>query len=256
MRPLLRWHGGKFILGKWIVENMPQHKIYVEPFCGACSVLLHKPRTHAEVVNDLHDELVNFLAIIRDQSEAFHHAIYWTPYSRKEFELSYQSHPNPIERARRFAVRSFMGFGSNAASGKKWTGFRSNSNRSRTTPAGDWKNWQNYIKKFAERLRGVVIENKDYRDLIMDHDSESTLFYFDPPYMMETRNTKHAYVHDWSLSDHEQFLEIIKNIKGKYLVSGYSHPLYENFFKSHTRIEKNAFADGAKKRTEILWIKI
>ncbi len=254
-RPMLRWHGGKFILGKWIVANLPSHRIYVEPFCGACSVLLHKPRSYAEVVNDLHDDLVNFLAVIRDHSEVFYHKVYWTSFSRKEFELSYQSHPDPVERARRFAVRAWMGFGSNGASGTTWTGFRSNSSRSGSTPAADWKNWVHEINSFAERLRGVVIEHKDYRALIADHDGPETLFYFDPPYMLETRNTKHAYKHDWKLEEHEQFLESLKSIQGSWAVSGYAHPLYEEALKDCRRIERDTLADGAKKRTEILWIK-
>jgi len=107
--------------------------------------------------------------------------------AREEFELSYKITDDDFERARRTVVRSFMGFGSGAASGNK-TGFRSNSNRSGTTPAHDWVNYADALPALINRIRGVVIENKDAVLLMQTHDSKQTLNYVDPPYILSTRH--------------------------------------------------------------------
>jgi site-specific DNA-adenine methylase len=64
-RPVLRWLGGKFRLAPWIVSHFPEHRIYLEPFGGSASVLLHKPRAYNEIYNDLDGELVNLFQVLR-----------------------------------------------------------------------------------------------------------------------------------------------------------------------------------------------
>lgn len=252
-RPLVRWHGGKWVLAPWIIEHFPEHRVYVEPFGGGGSVLLRKPRCYAEVYNDLDGEIVNLFRMARERGLELVSLLRMTPFARDEFKQSYEPADNPLEQARRTVVRSFMGFGSNAHN--KATGFRNNSNRSGTTPAHDWANYPDALDGIVDRLRGVVIENKDAMALCPQTDSEDTLFYVDPPYVFSTRSDdSNDYRHELSDDDHGELGDMLLALRGSVIVSGYPSPLYESIFAGWHRVERDALADGAAKRKEVLWI--
>jgi DNA adenine methylase len=219
-RTLLRYHGGKFKLADWVIRFFPRHRIYVEPFGGAASVLLRKSRSYGEVYNDLDSEIVNVFRVLQDKEKAaeLERKIRFTPYSREEFKLSYKDSDDPIEQARRTICRSFQGFGSASATKAHQTGFRSNATRNGTTPAQDWVNYPDHIMQFVERLRGVVIENRDALELISQHDSPETLFYIDPPYPFESRYRsavwRDCYRHELSDDDHRRLAEVVRGGKG------------------------------------------
>jgi len=109
-RPVLRYHGGKWRLASWIISHFPPHRVYVEPFGGAASVLLRKPRSYAEVYNDMDGEIVNVFRVLRDPARAreLERVLRLTPFAREEFELSYIRDEDPIEQARRTIVRAFI----------------------------------------------------------------------------------------------------------------------------------------------------
>jgi DNA adenine methylase len=73
----LKWHGGKNYLAKRIVELMPRHLHYVEPFLGGGAVLFARDpedpdlwlaphKGVSEVVNDIDKRLYNFWQVLRD----------------------------------------------------------------------------------------------------------------------------------------------------------------------------------------------
>jgi len=262
-RPLLRWFGGKWRLAPWIVDHLPTHRCYVEPYGGAASVLLRKPRSYAEIYNDLDADVVNLFQVLRGPlASELVRQVALTPFARDEFEASYGPTDDPVEAARRLVGRSFMGFGSTAMNANAHTGFRANSNRSNTTPAYDWAAYPPALQAIVLRLRGVVIENRPALQVMAQHDSPDTLHYVDPPYVHETRSRAdriggspyHVYVHEMSTEEHSQLLEHLLALEGMVILSGYRCPLYDEALCSWTRIDRPAHADGARERLESLWI--
>lgn len=256
-RPLLRWHGGKWRLAPWIIQQFPPHRYYTEPFGGAASVLLRKPRSYAEVYNDLDGELVNLFRVLQIERKAARlvRRLKLTPFSRSEFCRSYRPIKNPVEKARRLIIRSFMGFGSNAHTATHKTGFRSFSNRSHTTPCHDWARYPHELLFLIERLKGVVIENRPATEIILQHDTPDTLHYLDPPYLMSTRTDRSRdYNHEMEDKDHMDLAALVRSVKGMVVLSGYESDLYKDLYKGWHVLKKAAVADGGKHRMEVLWI--
>lgn len=258
-RPIVRYHGGKWKLAPWIIENLPSHRIYTESFGGAASVLLRKPRSYAEVYNDLDGEMVNLFRVVRENGSALRELLLSTPYSRQEFDLSYRRSNDSLEQARRTVVRCMMGYGSTAHNTKQRTGFRANSNRSGTTPAHDWMNYPDALTAIIERLRGVVLENREAIDVIKAHDGPETLHYVDPPYVWSERTgnpgvDKHSYRHEMNDDQHRELSEVLHNVSGMVVLSGYPSDLYEELYQGWLSIDRKAYADKARPRTERLWM--
>lgn len=257
-RPALRYHGGKWRLAPWIISHFPTHRVYVEPFGGAASVLLRKPRSYAEVYNDLDGEIVNLFRVLRNPSQARElvRLVGLTPFSRTEFEESYITAGDTVEQARRTLVRSFMGFGS-AMEKSNATGFRNNATRSGTTPAHDWIGMPDALEMIVGRLAGVVVDMCPAGEVIDRYDSSNTLYYVDPPYVASTRNpryAKSAYSHEMTDDDHRALAEQLHNVDGAVVVSGYRCDLYDEIYADWRREDKATFADGAQARTESLWL--
>jgi len=259
VKPVMRYHGGKFRLASWVMSFFPEHYTYVEPFGGAAGVLLQKPRSLSEVYNDLDTDVVNVFRVLQDKEQALEleRRIRVTPYSREEFDLSYDSTECPIENARRTLIRAHMGFGSAGATKHK-TGFRIDSARLYGTAAHLWASYPDEITNFIDRFQSVVIENKPAIEVIENHDREDTLFFVDPPYVHSTRKMRPGGYYRFEMCDREHFqlLEKLKNVQGMVIISGYESELYNEQLKDwkcHRKSARISAGRGTDTRIECIW---
>lgn len=253
-RPIVRWHGGKWMAAPRIIAQFPPHRIYTETFGGGASVLMRKPRSYAEVYNDMDGELVNLFKVVRDRGDEFRKVLHLTPFARDEFFAAYEPTEDPMERARRTVILAYMGFGSNSV--VKFSGFRSNANRSGTTPAHDWSHYPDCVPDMVERLRGVIIENRDAMEIMDANNKPDALHYVDPPYVLSTRSYgKGGYRHEMTDEQHRELAGFLNGLKGAIVLSGYPSPLYDELYANWERLEWKQMADGARERTEVLWMR-
>lgn len=260
-RPVLRYYGGKWLLAPWVIEHLPPHRLYAEPFCGAASVLLRKPRSFAEVINDRDAEVVNLFEVLRDPAQAkdLANLLRLTPFARDEFARAYLPGQDAIERARRLVVKSFMGHGSIAATRENRTGFRHDAitRGGNSYPVDDWLNYPDKLGMFTERLRGVIVENKPATEIVSIYDHEEALFYCDPPYPASTRSSRTrdaGYRHEMSDDDHRDLAGVLHSVRGMVVISGYPCDLYDQeLYPLWTRRERTSRIDGGGRRVEVLW---
>lgn len=261
-RPVLRYHGGKWMLAPWILGFFPEHRCYVEPFAGAASVLLQKRRAHMEVYNDIAGEIVNVFRVLRDPATAaaLREGVHFTPFARDEFVASYERAEDPVEQARRTVIRSFMGFGSGAVYSKHATGFRTGARSGRSQSAAhDLVTWPDQVEAFTSRLRGVTIESREALQVLETFDGPDTLFYVDPPYPLSTRGNargvRQKYIRELTDDDHSTLAKVLHAACGMVVLSGYACDLYDReLFPGWERHERPALADGGRPRVEVVWL--
>lgn len=253
-RPALLYFGGKWRLAPWIISHFPDHVRYVEPFGGAAGVLLSKPPSKYELYNDLNSEVAEFFRVLRNPTMARRllKALKRTPYGRDELRLASRWCSDPVERARRLAIRSMQSFHPRAVFDRSIT---LNTRGGSTSPARTWVNYTLALAGVASRLRNVVIENRPALDVIADQDGPGTLFYVDPPYVSGTRTSGTRYRHDMGDADHVALLEVLNNVQGRVVLSGYNCELYHDLLPGWTAKSHQARVSNSQvQRDEVVWL--
>lgn len=270
----LKWHGGKGAfkgkLAQWIIGLMPPHLHYVEPYAGGLSVLLAKdPEGVSEVVNDKHRDLTNFWSVlglyarflqfkrlveaIPVSEDGYHKAVarLQQPWERPESPASLD---DVIERAAAFFVACRQSMSGRMKGFSPLT--RTRTRRGMNEQASAWLSAIEGLPAVHARLSRVVVLNHDALDVICQQDGEQTCFYLDPPYVHETRGSTGEYDHEMTEAQHHDLLECLETIEGKFLLSGYDSPLYEQFrsankWRRHDFPIVNNSSKAEKKETKV-----
>lgn len=253
----IKYHGGKHYLAKRIVALMPPHTHFVEPYFGGGSVLLAKdPDKVSEVVNDIDGHLTHFWRVLQGEQsfERFRRVVEAVPFSEPEWDDADQPQTDPILRAVSWFIRcrqSLAGRGDSFAPLS-----RTRTRRDMNEQASAWLSAVEGLPAVHERLKRVVILNRDALDVIRQQDGAGTLFYLDPPYLPQTRTAPDVYRHEMSGDDHVKLLKTLSRIKGQFILSGYDNQLYSRAAEKwgwHCRRFETAnhAAGGAEKRRMI-----
>lgn len=250
MKSVLKYPGAKNRLAPWICDYIPEHEVYLEPFAGSLAVLFNKERSHIETVNDLDGEITNFFCVVRDRGIELQQKIQLTPFSRIEYERAYDDASESLERARRFAIKCWMGFG---CGNLYRNGFKSGQQKRSPNPARAWSQLPETIAQATDRLKGVQIENLPAAELIKRYDTPDVFIYADPPYLHGTRKN-YLYKKEMSDKQHEELLEVLVKHPGKVLLSGYENDLYSEVLSGWKKVKKETRAEGGRKRIETLWM--
>lgn len=206
---MIPWIGGKQALCRAIISRFPadvRQRTYVEVFGGGASVLLNKERSVKEIYNDFNSNLVNLFRVVRDSPSELQAALRYILNAREDFDtvkarLARGHNKDPVLWARDFyqLIRHSYGGGG--------TSFGA-------SPRSTWAAFP-LIDAVAERFQYVVVEHMSYERLIRTHDSEGTIFYLDPPYVL----TEDYYGNLFGPKDHLLLAETLFGAKAPWLLS-------------------------------------
>lgn len=257
MRAVLKYPGSKWKIAGSIIELIPKHHSYVEPFFGSGAVLFNKAPSDIETVNDLDSDVTNLFRCIQMDSERLARLVMTTPFSREEYDNQFglpegAVYIDSFQRAAGFLVRCWQGHGFRTNGHK--VGWKNDvQGRERAYALWNWYRLPEWIVGIAERLRMVQIENRPAVEVIKRFNYENVFQYWDPPYLLCTRNGK-QYKHEMSDADHEDLLKEALKSKAKIMISGYESEMYNDYLKNWNKLNFQSCAEHGGIRKETVWM--
>jgi DNA adenine methylase len=270
VKPPITYFGGKTAIADRIVALLPPHEHYVETHCGSLAVLLAKPPSAMETVNDLDQHLMNFWRVLRDRPGDLARVCALTPHSRAECELvsdppsAWPADLDDLERARRIWVRLTQVRGGHTVRRAGWRYYQD--------PRGSHSSMPDYLDSYtgriaaaAARIRGVSLECKPAAELIgLYGRHEANLLYVDPPYLESVRkkcsggrSRGPSYAHEVRTDlEHQLLLEALLGCSAAVVLSGYASGLYDQMLAGWARMELAAYTGNGgedRERVEVVW---
>lgn len=242
MKSPLAYVGGKSILSSRIIPLIPDHKTYCEVFAGGGWVFFRKELSKFEIINDLDSDLIAFYRVLQNHLEEFLRQFKWLLTSREVFD-DWNSQLKgrgltDIQKAARYYYVQRNCFGGKVKD-------RSFGVSLEKKPRINLVRMEEELSEVHLRLSHVVIENLSWEEFIKRYDREETFFYLDPPYYK-----KPCYKHNLnSIDDYVRINDVLKAIKGSFILSINDHPEIRNVFQGFNILPVSLNYSIAKKET-------
>lgn len=219
----LAYLGGKNRIAPKIISLIPEHTCYIEPFCGGAQVFFHKEPSQVEVLNDLDEEIFNFLRVCQLHHQELVRYLQFCIASRKWFELFQSQNPatlSDIQRAARFFYLQKNCYG----------GLVRRQNFAVSVQDGSNYNPHRIpmvLHLAHERLLNVQLECLPYQQILKKYDRPFAFFYLDPPYFGLP-----YYKFNFKEEDYEELAGLLTQLKGRFLLSLNDRPEVREIFKN------------------------
>jgi DNA adenine methylase len=243
----LAYLGGKNRVARKIIALIPEHVCYIEPFCGGAQVFFHKEPSEVEILNDLSQDIFNFLRICQQHHEELLRYLHYCVVSRRWFDLFEKTPPETmtdVQRAARFFFLQKNCYGGLIVRRNFAVSIQDGSNYNP-------KSLPDLIRRAHERLLNVQIECLPYEEVLRKYDRPYAFFYLDPPYW-----NRPYYQFNFVEKDYVEMAERLKKLKGNFLLSLNDGPeirkLFGAFNISRLEMTYSAQKKAGRKYQELL----
>lgn len=261
MKSPIPWVGGKSKL-LWLIHTLAPERYsrFIDVFGGSGTVTLNHPLTPGcmEVYNDYNSDLTNLFCCVKERPLALLKELgflsmdardefgvlcrfldqeeFTDEYLEEELELADRYFPPAeaevmkellLKRAQLYDVRRA------AAYFKRVRYSFSGNAKSFAGKPCDIRRFFYLIWECSRRLKDVLVENKDFEELIRQYDRPDAFIYCDPPYY-----DAECYAVEFPKADHQRLHDALTQCEGFVMVSYNYCPficeLYQDFYIFHT----------------------
>ena len=253
----LTYYGGKKRIAEWILQYIPSHDIYCEPFFGGGAVFFAKQPSYLEVINDHNTMLINFYRQCQENFDIMASKIQNELHSEFRYHqaekiYSGKKSASDIEKAVATWLVFNQSFNASARAGWKFNQ-GSGGSHAGIVFAHARRNFCPWLKK---RLQYVQISCRDALQVIRDRDSKRTFFYLDPPYP----DTNQGHYSGYTWENLEELLTLLQSIQGLFALSNYPSEMISKFSAENNwqlkeltmKKDSNMEAVKGSQKTEVL----
>lgn len=230
MRTPITYYGGKQRLAEMIIQMIPKHRIYCEPFFGGGAVFFAKPKSYLEVINDTNERLITFYKQVQDHFEEIHDMVQKSLHSESEYYRAKdiyfgKTEATETEIAWSVWIMTNFSYSGSPVGGWKWC------NGTAGSHSGVFmrRKRDEFTIALKNRLQDVQISCRDALNVIKQRDTEDTFFYLDPPYP----NCDQKHYSGYTIEKLEELLMMLQDIKGKFILSNYNSTMLDSYIDAN-----------------------
>ena len=245
MKTPITYYGGKQKMLSVILPMIPEHSIYVEPFFGGGAVFWAKEPAQVEFINDINGEVANFYRVLQTDYDALKREVDQTLHSElmhREARAIYRSPEGHTPVRRAWAVWTLSHQSFYAILGSTWK-----CSMSRSVAGQIQGRKENFTETYTRRLEHTSIFSRDALEILRRADRPTAFHYVDPPYF----NSDMGHYGGYTADDFDQLLEVLSELKGRFMLSSYPSELLSEFTAAHgwytVEVEQQRSAGGGRK---------